>query len=84
MGDIKSRKLLYAKGILFLFLGLAASVLIVVENPSWTVVLLLAVAVWSFARAYYFAFYVVEHYVDHQFKFSGLLAFVRYLLKSRR
>lgn len=84
MGDIKNRKLLYTKGVLFLALGLAASVLIVVENPRWTTALLVAVAVWAFARAYYFAFYVVEHYVDGQFKFSGLLAFARYLLKSRR
>ena len=44
--------------------------------------LLLAVAVWCFCRAYYFAFYVIEHYVDENYKFAGLWSFVKYLLKK--
>jgi hypothetical protein len=46
--------------------------------------LLLAVAVWSFARFYYFAFYVIEHYVDPGYRFAGLWDFVRYLLRRRK
>ena len=42
-----------------------------------------AVAVWCFARWYYFAFYVIEHYVDPGFKFAGLGAFARYLVRRR-
>ena len=84
MADIKNPRLLYAKAGLFLLLGLAAAALILLDHPSWTAALLLAVAIWAFARAYYFAFYVIEHYIDRDFKFSGLLAFLRYLLKSRR
>lgn len=39
---------------------------------------------WSFCRAYYFAFYVLERYVDPGFKFSGLGAFVAYLVRRRK
>ena len=46
--------------------------------------LLLAICVWSFCRAYYFAFYVIEHYVDPQYKFAGLSSFVLYLLRKPR
>jgi hypothetical protein len=83
MGDLKNPKLLYLKGVLLLVVGLLAAGLIVLEHPSWRLVALLAVAVWAFARAYYFAFYVVQHYVDDQFKFAGLFSFLRYLLGKR-
>jgi hypothetical protein len=43
------------------------------------VAVLLAIAVWCFCRAYYFAFYVIEKYVDPTFRFSGLGSAVRYL-----
>src|SRR5262249_28583419 len=64
LGDITNKKLIVLKGFLFLVAGVLASVLLIVEHPSLEVVLLLAIAVWSFARFYYFAFYVIEHYVD--------------------
>lgn len=70
-----------AKGILFLLVGILASVLLVLEHPSWKMALLLALAVWCFCRAYYCAFYVIEKYVDASYKFSGLGSFARYLMK---
>lgn len=72
------------KGILFLLLGIAAAALLVLEHPTWKAAGLLALAIWCFCRFYYFAFYVIEKYVDSRFKFSGLWSFVGYLLKSRR
>ena len=51
---------------------------------GWVRLLLLAVAIWSFCRFYYFAFYVIEHYVDPQFRFAGLISFAQYLWKHRR
>jgi hypothetical protein len=84
MGDIKSPRWLYAKGALFVALGLLASGLILLERPSLRLVLLLALAVWSFARAYYFAFYVIEHYIDPTYKVAGLWSLVRYLADRRR
>jgi hypothetical protein len=72
------------KGILFLLVGLAASTLLLLEHPTIRVAVLLAILVWSFCRAYYFAFYVIEHYVDPGFHFSGLGAFVKYMIQARR
>jgi hypothetical protein len=72
------------KGLLFLFLGLLAATLLLFERPTWKAGLLLALAVWCFCRFYYFAFYVIEHYVDPSFRFSGLLSFVGYLIGKER
>ena len=83
MADITNPKLIYAKGSLFLLTGLLAAALLLLEHPEWKVALLLAVAVWCFARFYYFAFYVIEHYVDPGYKFAGLWSFARYLLRRR-
>ena len=81
MKDIRSPGWIKAKGLLFLLVGILASVLLVLENPTWMVVLLLALAVWCFCRFYYCAFYVIEKYVDPGYKFSGLWSFARYLMK---
>ena len=84
MTDLSNPKLIYGKGILFLFGGVLASGLLIAAHPSLRVALLLAVAVWCFARAYYFAFYVIEHYVDSDYRFSGLWSFVLYLARRSR
>jgi len=84
MRDLTDPKWIKIKGALFLVLGLAASVLLVLEQPSLKVALLLVLAVWSFCRCYYFAFYVIEHYVDPTYKFSGLWSFLVYLMRKRK
>ncbi len=72
------------KGILFLLIGLASATLILLDNWKWQTAILLAVVIWSFCRFYYFAFYVIEKYVDPNYKFSGLFAFARYLMRRRK
>ena len=84
MEDLTSITWIKVKGILFLLLGIAAVVLLLLENPSLKSALLLALAVWCFCRFYYFAFYVFEKYVDPGYKFSGLWSFAGYLLKRHR
>lgn len=84
MTDIKNPKLLWTKGLLFLLIGIASSVLLLLEAASLKVGLLLALAVWAFCRAYYFAFYVIEHYADPGYRFAGLLSFVGYAFRRRR
>ena len=84
MKDLTDPRWIKAKGVLFLTTGLAASALLVVEHPELRVVLLLGIAVWCFCRSYYFAFYVIERYVDPSYRFSGLWSFVRYLLSRSR
>jgi hypothetical protein len=83
MADLANPKWIYAKGVLFLLAGLAASALVIVECPTVKTALLLAIAVWCFARFYYFAFYVIEHYVDPGFRFSGLWSFARHVWSKR-
>jgi hypothetical protein len=83
MRDLTSPVWIKAKGMLFLFLGIASGALLIVEHPTLRAVVLLLVAVWSFCRFYYFCFYVIEHYVDAQYRFSGVVSAVRYLLTKR-
>lgn len=83
MGDIKSPALLYLKGGLFVVLGCVAVAAILLQYPSFSLAALLAIAIWAFCRAYYFAFYVIQHYIDAEFRFAGLWSFVRYLWNRR-
>jgi hypothetical protein len=84
MGDITSKRVLYLKAGLFLALGGLAVAIALARYPDWRLAALMAIAIWAFCRAYYFAFYVIEHYVDPSFKFAGLEAFVRYLWRRDR
>ena len=84
MGDLTNPKVIYCKGFLFLLCGIMAAVLLVIEHPTIKVFVLLALAIWCFARFYYFAFYVIEHYVDSSYKFSGLWSFFQYIVKRQR
>lgn len=83
MADLKSPTLIYLKGFFFLLAGCTSAGLLLAEAPTLRIALLLAIAIWSFCRAYYFAFYVIEHYVDPQYKFAGLWSFASYLLRRR-
>ena len=83
MTDLKSPRIIIAKGCLFLFLGCLAAGLLIAERPTLKLVVLLALTIWSFCRFYYFAFYVIEHYIDSNYKFSGLISVLRYLIWQR-
>ena len=84
MGDLKSSRLIVFKGFLFLFAGIIAAAVLLGENFTWRNTFLLVVAIWCFCRFYYFAFYVVEKYVDSTFKFSSLWAVAVYFYKRWR
>ena len=83
MGDLQSKRLIILKGFLFLFAGIVAAAILLGENFTARNALLLTIAIWSFCRFYYFAFYVIEHYVDSNYKFSSLWSFARYWSKKR-
>jgi hypothetical protein len=78
MVNLTSSRLMYLKAILFVATGLLACAI-----PSLKLAGLLGLAIWSFARAYYFAFYVIEHYIDSKFHFAGIGSFLRYLMTRR-
>ena len=84
LGDLRNPRWLYAKAVLLLCVGLLASVILLIESPTLRTAGLLAVAVWGFCRAYYFAFYVVQQYADPGYRFAGLLSFARYCWGRRR
>jgi hypothetical protein len=82
--NITNTRVLYVKAGLFVVGGMLASTILLADHPSLKVLLLLATAVWCFARAYYFAFYVVQHYADPGYRFAGLFDFVVYAVRRRR
>jgi hypothetical protein len=83
MKDLTDARWIKLKGILFLLIGIAASVLLLLEMATIKAGLLLALAVWAFCRAYYFAFYVIERYLDPAFRFSGLGSALCFLWKKK-
>ena len=84
MKDLSSPFWIKLKGILFLLIGIVTAVLLLLDNLKWQTALYLALTIWSFCRFYYFAFYVIEKYVDPGYKFSGLFDFAKYLFRGRR
>jgi hypothetical protein len=83
-GDITNKKLIAVKGMLFLLLGILSGGLLILDKPTITTFILLLITVWSFARFYYFMFYVITNYIDSDFKYSGIISFVRYWLSKRK
>ena len=84
MRDIENPKWIYIKGFLFLILGSTASAVLCLRTPEFTTIFLLCVAIWSFCRFYYFAFYALHHYVDESFRYSGILSLLRHILGKAR
>lgn len=82
--DLTSPFWLYAKAAMFVLLGLMSAGLLLAQSPTLVTALLLATTIWAFCRAYYFAFYVIEHYMDPKFRFAGLGAFLAYVLFGRK
>ena len=78
--DLRNPKWMYLKAALLLAIGVLCFALVWMGNPTSATAIYLALMIWAFARAYYFAFYVVEKYIDESYRFSGLISFIRYLL----
>lgn len=83
MTDLTRPALLYLKAALFCVLGGLAALLLLWQRPL-SDALLLALTVWAFARAYYFVFYVIEHYIDPGYCYAGLWDFCRYVVRGKR
>ncbi|MFG0335776.1 MAG: hypothetical protein ACF8TS_20645 [Maioricimonas sp. JB049] len=83
MANLTSPRLLWIKGGLFLLLGLLAAGILIARMTDFSSVALLAITIWAFCRVYYFAFYVMERYVDPDYRFAGIVDFARYALFGR-
>ena len=84
MGDLKSSRLMYLKAILFVAIALICAGLLFLQNMSLQTGLLILLLVWASARAYYFMFYVIQTYIDDDFKYSGIIACLTYILGSKK
>ena len=84
MADLHDPRLIIGKGFLFLIAGGMAVAGLLLDHPDWRTAFLLAVAIVCFCRCYYFAFYVLEKYVDPEYKFAGLWSAAVYLLRRWR
>jgi hypothetical protein len=73
MADLKSKRWIVAKGVMFAGIALAAAALILAEMPSVKLAILVTLLVWASCRFYYFLFYVLEQYVDPTMRYAGLL-----------
>ena len=80
--DINKVWLLYLKAFLLFLTGFISSILLVLLNFNFKTIVLLLLAIWGFCRAYYFVFYVIQHYVDPNYKFSGLIDFAKYSIEK--
>ncbi len=83
MRDLESAKWMVLKAALLLIILLLCCALLLLESPTWRTALAVALAVWASARLYYFFFYVIEHYIDPSFRFSGMGSALRYLLRRK-
>jgi hypothetical protein len=82
MGDLKNPGVIYFKAFLFLVCGTVAAATLFTQSPTLMTAFLLIVTIWAFCRLYYFMFYVIEHYVDPGYKFSGIIPFILYVLRG--
>jgi hypothetical protein len=81
MNDIKSKKLIVIKGLLFISIAAVSAIVIAIYCPRIEVIALLLILIWASARSYYFLFYVLEKYVDPKFKYSSIIDLIKNIRK---
>lgn len=84
MADIKSKRLIVLKGLLFMLVAAASGAALIANSPSFTVAALVLILIWASARSYYFLFYVLEKYVNPDLRYSGLVDLIRHRYRLRR
>lgn len=82
--DLVNPKWMYLKAIGFVLIAFLCAAGLVLRSMKIETALLVLLLIWASARAYYFCFYVIERYIDPEFKFAGLGSVLRYILKSSR
>lgn len=80
--DLKSPFLLYLKGGLFVFLVLLTGIMIILSDNPIEKLILLPLCIWSSCRFYYFLFYVLEQYMDHE-KNSSIFAMLIQIIRKK-
>lgn len=83
MQNLLTPRWMIVKAGLFVVLAVAAAAILVLQKPTWTTAACACLLAWSASRAYYFAFYVIERYVDPTFRFAGLTSAAVWLWRRR-
>ena len=81
MTDLKSEKWLWIKGGLFVIVAMLSVFLLAVDLAHTRQFALLMLAIWASCRAYYFCFYVIEKYIDRDYRFAGLVYLPQYMFR---
>ena len=81
MTDLKSEKWLWIKGGMFVVVAMLSVFLLAVEFSGSRQLVLLMLAIWASCRAYYFCFYVIEKYIDREYRFAGLVYLPQYMFR---
>ena len=84
LGDDLSPFWIYIKGFLFALIVSTSALLLLFEDGMWRRAVLICLLIWSSARSYYFMFYVIEKYIDREYKFSSVYSFFVYLLHKSK
>jgi len=74
------------KAAMFLVITVLVGFVLVFDRPSSSIfsVALYATGVWAAARAYHFAFYVIERYCDPAFKYAGVWSAAVWVIRHGR
>lgn len=83
--DLKDKRWIVFKGVLFAFLALLSGILQIISHlPLWQESLLLLICVWAACRFYYFLFHVLHAYVDPDLKSAGILDLTKRISQKPR
>ena len=81
--DLRNPRWMYLKASLFVLMTLLCGGALLIEESRVFRLGYILLLIWSSARAHYFAFYVIERYIDPGYRFSGIYSLCRYLLRPR-
>lgn len=82
--ELKNKNWIRAKALGFGGIFLMSLALLIIQENRWWRTGLAVLLAWSSARGYYFLFYVIEHYLDPGFRFTGLWSALLHLARRRR
>ncbi len=81
--DLVNPKWMYLKAIGFVLIALLCAAGLLLNTLRLDTLVMILLLIWSSARAYYFCFYVIEKYIDPEFRFAGLGSAIRHMLRGR-
>lgn len=82
--DLVNPKWMCLKAIGFVLIAFLCALGLMLRSMRIETAVLILLMVWASARAYYFCFYVIERYINPEFKYAGLSSALAFLLNSDR